>query len=150
MNIFFDMDRTLLGLDETLRPGAADVLGELHRDGHTVYVWSGNRSSRAELRDEIRRHGLDRVVADCFLKPLYNYAQATRDAGLPVIPDLVVDDFPEVPRALGGIWVPPYRFLLHSEDDDAMRRVYTIVMDYVRDGHSADERFCRPPAPPGV
>lgn len=145
MNIFFDMDRTLLGLDETLRPRAARVLARLKSDGHRLYVWSGNRFSRKELREEVRRHGLDTLIDDCFIKPLYNYAQITQDAGLPVAPDLVVDDYPEVPRALGGIWVAPYRFFLHSEDDDEMEHVYGIIVEYVQNGYSADERFCLPP-----
>lgn len=149
MNIFFDMDRTLLGLDETLRPSAVSVLERLRGDGHHLYIWSGNRFRPEELRDEVRRHGLGDLIADCFLKPLHDYAQATRRAGLPVLPDLVVDDFPEVPRALGGIHVEPYRFLVHSEDDGEMERVYQIIAEYVQSGDSTDERFYVPPSPQG-
>jgi len=141
MNIFFDMDQTLLGLDETLRPKAREVMQRLKDDGHTLYVWSGMGIRWAEVHS----HKLDELITDCFIKPTYNYAQATKEAGLPVMPDLVIDDIPEVSRALGGAWVEPYRFHFHSPDDNDMERVYQIITDYAQNGHSADDRFY--PAP---
>jgi hypothetical protein len=135
MNLFFDMDYTLLAVDGTLRPGSREVMQRLKEDGHTLYVWSG-----AGIRwPDVRRHGLEPLVSDCFLKPLDNIARAVEQMELPVKPDLVIDDHLEVPAALGGIWVRPYYF--HNSSDDEMKRVYRIITEFVRDGHSEDSRF---------
>ncbi|MEE8443402.1 MAG: hypothetical protein V3S37_06590 [Dehalococcoidia bacterium] len=135
MNIFFDMDYTLLGMDHTLRPGAREVMQRLTDDGHVLYVWSGTGIRWRE----VRQHGLESLVTDCFIKPLSNSAVALT-LGLPVVPDLVIDDDSEVPTALGGIWIRPY--LDHSNNhDDEMERVYSIITEYARSGHSEDGRF---------
>ena len=139
MNIFFDMDYTLLGVDGTLRPGAREVMQRLKEDGHTLYVWSGNGIRWLE----VRRHGLESLVSDCFLKPLDNIANAVEQMELPVKPDLVIDDYLEVPAALGGIWVRPYYF--PNSSDNEMERVYRIITEYMKNGHSEDSRF-RPKA----
>ena len=135
MNIFFDMDYTLLGVEDTLRPRAREVMQRLKDDGHTLYVWSGNG-----IRwPEVRRHGLEPLVSDCFNKPLYNIAATVEKMELPVKPDLVIDDYLDVPAALGGIWVKPYYF--NDSSDDEMEDVYRIITEYVRNGHSEDSRF---------
>ncbi len=135
MNIFFDMDYTLLGLDNTLRPNAREVLQRLKDDGHTLYVWSG-----VGIRwPEVKQHNLEPFITDCFVKPIKNYVEETERANLPVKPDLVIDDYPEVPTALGGIWVRPYFF--NTVADNEMERVYTIIQDFARDGYSNDSNF---------
>ncbi len=135
MNIFFDTDYTWLGVDDTLRPGTREVMQRLTEEGHTIYVWSG-----VGIRwPEVRRHKLDPFVTDCFVKPLDNFIEALEELGLPVKPDLVIDDFPEVPTALGGIWVRPYFF--YTAVDNEMERVYRIITEYARDGRSTDPRF---------
>ena len=137
MNIFFDMDYTLLGLDNTLRPNTREVMQRLIDDGHTLYVWSG-----VGIRwPEVRTHKLEPFITDCFRKPIMNYVEATKRANLPVKPDIVIDDYPEVPTALGGIFVRPYFY--HSTTDNEMERVYTIIQDCVRDGYSNDENYRR-------
>lgn len=135
MNIFFDMDYTLLGVDGTLRPNAREVMQRLKEDGHTLYVWSGVGIRWAEVRE----HQLESLISDCFLKPLDDYVEATAQQNLPVMPDLVIDDYPEVPAALGGIWVRPYLF--HTTSDNEMERVYTIITEFARNGHSVDNQF---------
>ncbi|MEE8442252.1 MAG: HAD family hydrolase [Dehalococcoidia bacterium] len=135
MNIFFDMDYTLLGIDDTLRPGAREVMQRLKDEGHVLYVWSGNGIRWTE----VRHHGLEPLVTDCFVKPLSNYAEATEKMKLPVKPDLVIDDYPEVPTAMGGIWVRPY--LYSNNSDDEMERVYRIITEYAKNGHSEDANF---------
>ena len=92
MNIFFDMDYTLLGVDGSLRPGARELMQRLRDEGHALYVWSGNGIRWLELR----RHGLEPLVEDCFEKPMHDYAEAAERLALPVKPDLVVDDHLEV------------------------------------------------------
>ena len=54
--------------------------------------------------------------------------------GLPVRPDIVVDDYPEVPTALGGIWVRPYFF--YNAADNEMQRVYQLISQYAKNGSS--------------
>ena len=139
MNIFFDMDYTLLAVDGSLRPGARELMERLIVGGNAVYVWSGNGIRWLE----VRRHGLETLVADCFHKPMDNYRAAVQDADRPVKPDLVVDDHLEVAAALGGAWVRPYYFA--SETDDEMERVGRIIGEWIEHGHSDDPRFRKPP-----
>ena len=143
MNIFFDMDYTLLGLDNSLRPNTREVMQRLKDDGHTLYVWSG-----VGIRwPEVKQHKLEPFITDCFVKPLKNFVEELERANLPVKPDLVIDDYPEVPTALGGIWVRPYFF--NTVADNEMERVYTIIQDYARDGYSNDINFRRGEAAEG-
>ena len=143
MNIFFDMDYTLLGLDNSLRPNTREVMQRLKDDGHTLYVWSG-----VGIRwPEVKQHNLEPFITDCFMKPLKNFVEELERANLPVKPDLVIDDYPEVPTALGGIWVRPYFF--NTVADNEMERVYTIIQDYARDGYSNDINFRRGEAAEG-
>ena len=158
MNIFFDMDYTLLAVDGSLRPGARELMERLIVGGNAVYVWSGDGIRWLEVRRhgletlvadcfhkwlEVRRHGLETLVADCFHKPMDNYRAAVQDADRPVKPDLVVDDHLEVAAALGGVWVRPYYFA--SETDDEMERVGRIIGEWIEHGHSDDPRFRKPP-----
>ena len=135
MNIFFDMDYTLLAVDGSLRPKAREVLQQLKDDGHQLYVWSGNGIRWLE----IRRHGLESLISDCFEKPMDSYAEQVERLALPVKPDLVVDDHLEVAAALGGIWVRPYYF--PNATDDEMEHVYRIIKERIETGHSTDSRF---------
>ena len=138
MNIFFDMDYTLLAVDGSLRPGVRELLERLSDDGHQSYVWSGNGIRWLELR----RHGLESLVTDCFEKPTDSYAEKLERLGLPVKPDLVVDDHLEVAAALGGIWVRSYYF--PNASDDEMKHVYRISTEKAETGHSSDPRFRTP------
>ena len=45
MNIFFDVDYTILGLDNSLRPETKEVFQRLVDEGHLVYIWSGRGSA---------------------------------------------------------------------------------------------------------
>ncbi len=135
MNIFFDMDYTILGLDNSIRPGTEEVMARLIADGHVIYVWSGMGIRWTEVRE----HKLDKYVTDCFPKPLENFVQAVANQNLPATVDLVIDDYPEITQAMGGIWVRPYLF--KNPRDDEMERVYRIITDYAKTGHSDDERF---------
>jgi len=139
MNIYFDMDYTILGLDNTIRPGTEEVMERLLTDGHVIYVWSGMGIRWTEVRE----HNLAKYVTDCFSKPLENFVEAVEKQNLPAKPDLVIDDYPEITQALGGIWVRPYLF--KNPNDDEMERVYKIITDYSKTGHSDDERFRAPP-----
>ena len=124
MNIFFDTDYTWLGLDDSVRPGTAELMERLTESGHKVYVWSGV----GYRWDDVRRHKLSPFVVDCFVKPLDNFVEAIDNLNLPVRPDLVIDDYPEVPAALGGIWVSPYFY--RNMADDEMIRVSDLISAY--------------------
>ena len=122
MDIFFDTDNTWLGADGTVRPGTHELMRSLTEAGHRVYVWSG-----VGVRwPEVRLHQLAPFVSDCFVKPLDNFIEALDHLGLPVTPDLVIDDYPEVPAGLGGIWVRPY--LLYDPTDREMERVHRLIL----------------------
>lgn len=128
MNIFFDMDYTLLGVDGNLRPGALDVMRRLKEDGHTLYVWSGAGTRCSE----VRRLNLDPLVTDCFAKPLDKLSAGLGHLKLPVTPDLVIDDHPEIAAALGGIWARPYLF--DNDGDGEMERLYQIIGEHAKTG----------------
>lgn len=135
MNVFFDVDYTILAVDGSLRPGTRDVFRRLVADGHRVFVWSG-----AGLRTaEVRRHSLDEYVAGVFHKPLENFESGLWAFGVTTRPDFVIDDYAEIVSFFGGVVVTPYYF---SRPDDAeMERVYRIVADYVMHGRSEDAAF---------
>ena len=148
MNIFFDMDYTILGgMDGSLRPRVPEVFQRLIQDGHEIYVWSGTGIRTAE----IQRFNLGEYVTGIFHKPLEDFEEKIKARGIPVHPDLVVDDYPEIVGALGGILVRPYNFA--KEDDQEMERVYNIISAYAQNGHSDDSAFRPPgtrPEPPSV
>ena len=134
MNIFFDVDSTLVARDGSLRPGVPEVFQRLREDGHTIYVWSGV-GVRWEVVD---RHRLRPYVAGVFLKPLYDYHKGLVTLGVPVQPDFCVDDYPEIVWAFGGTVVTPYE----SPDpaDREMERVHQAVQAFLKkrqDGNGA-------------
>ena len=136
MNIFFDVDYTLIGgMDRAPRPLVKEVLERLKGDGHDIYIWSG-----VGLRwKEVNQLEIAHVVRDCFVKPMSNYYQAMKAMNLPAEPEIVVDDFPVVASAFGGISIPAYNF--ENPDDRVMERVYEVISEYSSTGHSADPIF---------
>lgn len=98
LNLFFDVDFTLITWDYRLRPHVREVFARLRAEGHTIYLWSG-MGKRWEIVD---RHGLSEWVADCFPKPLYNHRQRMDELEVSVTPDYVVDDHREIVDVFGG------------------------------------------------
>ena len=135
MNIFFDVDYTILGIDNSLRPGTKEVFQRIIDDGHLLYIWSG-LGPRWEV---VERHKLEKFASGVFWKPLHHFMERMEELGVPLMPDFVVDDFPEIVAAFGGVWVPPYFFKRSS--DDQMERVYRIFSDYSKIGHSDDLQY---------
>ena len=45
----------------------------------------------------MRKHGLDDLVTDCFHKPIFDYRNRMKTLGVTVEPDLVIDDYPDIP-----------------------------------------------------
>ena len=143
MNIFFDCDYTIIDMSGGLRPGVRELFQRLKDDGHTLYVWSG-----MGIRwHEVRKHGLEPYVTDCFHKPLYDYQRRMKGMGVTLAPDLVIDDYPDIVSALGGIRVKPYVY--ERKSDTEMERVYHIISALSANGrfhHTSDGP--PPPDPP--
>lgn len=121
MNIFFDVDFTLISWNYRLRPHVRTVFEWLRADGHTIYIWSG-MGMRWEI---VREHQLHDLVADCFAKPLYDHIARLDELGIAVYPDYVIDDHAEVVEVFGGYHIPPP--LTPLEQDQEMLRVYDAI-----------------------
>ena len=141
MHIFFDVDYTILGRDSTLRPGTHDVFTRLREDGHQVYVWSGE----GERWGVVRNHGLEELVDGVYGKPLHDYEARLGEFGVPVVPDFVIDDYPGIVRAFGGVCISDYVGLNygHGHDDRELETVYEIICT-----HAAGEAARPPSLPP--
>ncbi|MCX6022105.1 MAG: hypothetical protein NTZ05_10330 [Chloroflexi bacterium] len=66
LNIFFDVDLTLVTAFLELRPYTREVFEALRHDGHTVYIWSAGGKEYSEF--VMQRHGLTDIIAGCFSK----------------------------------------------------------------------------------
>ena len=135
MKIFFDVDYTILGLDDSLRPGTTDTFQKLMDDGHEIYIWSG----MGERWEVIEKHGLRPYVSGVYEKPTHHFLERLEELGVPFQPEFVIDDYPEVVSAFGGVWVPPYFF--KRSFDEEMDRIYRIVCDFVQTGASEDRQY---------
>ena len=124
MNIFFDVDGTIIGsYDLKLRPMVREVFDRLRADGHVIYIWSG-----VGLRwQEIDLHGLRPLIATCFWKPRWDHHARLVELGVQVLPDFVVDDHQEVVAAFGGVTVYPFDF--YDPRDREMERVYRAISE---------------------
>jgi hypothetical protein len=133
MNIFFDCDYTIIAMNGGLRPGVRELFQRLKGDGHTLYVWSG-----MGIRwYEVRKHGLDSYVTDCFHKPLFDYQRRMKGIGVNVAPDIVIDDYPDIVTALGGVRVKAY--LYQNNTDTEMEKIYPIISALgAQNSHSLD------------
>jgi hypothetical protein len=123
MHIFFDVDYTILGRDFTLRPGTHEVFARLRDDGHDVYVWSGE----GERWGVVRKHGLEELVVGVYGKPLLDYENRLEEFGIPVVPDFVIDDYPEIVRAFGGVCITDYVSVHDGHNDVELEVVYEII-----------------------
>ncbi|MFN0094472.1 MAG: hypothetical protein ACKVVT_06800 [Dehalococcoidia bacterium] len=127
MNIFFDVDDTLITWDVKLRPDVVEVFERIISDGHTVYLWSGY-GPRWEI---VRRFNLHDQVKDCFWKPLHDHHARLDELGVPFVPDWVVDDHPDITKAFRGTLVFPAG--KPFTEDREMWRVYEEFTAFVRD-----------------
>ena len=135
MKIFFDVDYTILGLDDTLRTGTRETLEQLREEGHEIYIWSG-MGQRWEV---VEKHNLTPLVSGVYEKPTHHFHERLEELGVPFEPEFVIDDYPEVVAAFGGVWVPPYFF--KRSFDQEMERIYRIVRDFITTGTSEDRQY---------
>lgn len=124
MNIFFDVDETILGYDGSLRPLVKQTFENLVADGHKLFVWSGVRTADIVRTEVVERYGLDSFVSGCYQKPLFDYRQEWVRSGAQVQPDFCVDDHPDVVEAFGGILVKPY---YREKPDSDLDRAYAAI-----------------------
>jgi len=121
VNVFFDVDYTLITWDVKLRPNVREVFERLRADGHTIYLWSG-MGPRWEV---VRRFGLAEHITDCFWKPLYNHHERMAELGVTVMPDYVIDDHLEIIEAFPGSHIQEPAIPLNT--DTEMWRVYEEI-----------------------
>jgi hypothetical protein len=124
VNIFFDVDETIMGYDGSLRPLVRETFQTLVHDGHRIFVWSGVRTGDEVRRQVVQRHGLERYVTDCFHKPRDNYREQWLQSGVEVQPDFIVDDYPEIVEVFGGVLIKPY---LWAQPDAELERIYAAI-----------------------
>ncbi|PZC41682.1 MAG: hypothetical protein DK303_001381 [Chloroflexi bacterium] len=135
MNIFFDTDYTILGVDESLRPHLGELFQYLTHRGHSIYIWSGN----GIRTKDIEKHRLSNFVKGYFEKPVHNYWANTSSLPTEDHPNMVIDDNLEIVATLGGIWVTQYYF--PNKADIEMKAVKEIITDIELSGTSEDPRF---------
>lgn len=124
MNIFFDVDETILGYDGSLRPLVKQTFEHLVEDGHQVFVWSGVRTADIVRTEVVERHGLQAYVTGCYQKPLFDYREQWQRNGSQVQVDFCVDDYPDIVEAFGGILIKPY---YREMPDSDLERVYAAI-----------------------
>ncbi len=126
MNIFFDMDYTIVGgVDGSLRPGTLEVFEELVGLGHDLYIWSG-----VGVRwGEVRRAGLEPFIKGVYCKPLSEFSEGLERFGIPVVPDFVIDDHLGIVRHFGGYRIKEY--ICSGTDDEEMYTIRGQIDSYV-------------------
>ena len=102
LNVFFDVDNTLIMWNGTLRAHTREVFTALKEAGHEIYIWSG-----VGIREwDMKRHDLHEFVTDYFIKPLEQHHEKLESLGVPMVPDFVIDDHKAVVDAFGGYHIP--------------------------------------------
>ncbi len=126
LNVFFDVDNTLIMWNGRLRNHVREVFESLRETGHTIYIWSGVGIRRWDMR----RHELDEFVEDYFIKPLDNHHERLPALGVPFTPDFVVDDHKTVVDAFGGYHVSD----MPGEDDRELLDVLAAIEEMAEMG----------------
>ena len=137
LNVFFDVDFTILSIDGDLRTGTRENFQKLVDDGHRVYIWSGV-GMRTE---EVNKFDLQDLVSGIYVKPLEDFEAGLRQFNVEVHPDLVVDDVWTIVNNFGGIHCTPFYY--PSETDDEMALIYRLITDYATTGQADHPSFLR-------
>ena len=95
----------------------------------------------------LREHGLEHLVEACYHKPLTDHEAALERLGVPLTPDFVIDDSPEIPAVFGGALVAAYTAGTPSdyfprERDEELLRACEAAREFAATGASADPRYC--------
>jgi len=135
VNIFFDVDYTILSADGALRNNTREVFGRLIHDGHRIHIWSGEGRREAV----VTAHGLTPYVSGIFAKPLTDYPAGLRRFGVDPVPDFIIDDYPQIVAFFGGFHIRD--FYSANDYDDEMETVYRVVQELVETGASSHPRW---------
>ena len=119
LNVFFDVDNTLIMWNGTLRAHTREVFERILEAGHTIYIWSGVGIRRWDMK----RHELDQFVTDYYVKPLEKHHESLEGLGVPMVPDFVIDDHRTVVDAFGGYHIPDEA----GPDDTALLDVFECI-----------------------
>lgn len=125
MNIYFDLDYTLISFDGTLRPRAREVFQLLTAAGHQLFIWSG----MGVRTSEVQEIGLLPLVGGVFEKPVEKFEEGVMEFGIRQRPDAVVDDHDGIVAHFGGVLVRPYFWpdLSDRELERAYRELLVIA-----------------------
>ncbi len=138
LNVFFDVDNTLILWNGKLRNHVREVFERLGAAGHTIYVWSGVGIRRWDMR----QHDLDQFVEGYFVKPLDRHHERLEALGVPMTPDFVVDDHKAVVDAFGGYHVSD----MPASDDDELLDVLRAIEEHASIGAAGRDDGAQPPA----
>ncbi len=100
MNIFFDVDHTLLHNTKdysALRPGAHNSMRMLNEAGNQIHVWSAG--GKEYCQRIVEQHGLSNWVIDCHDK----------SPRVKPSPDIIIDDDQYLVEKYGGFSVSQYK-----------------------------------------
>ncbi len=125
LNVFFDVDNTLIMWNGKLRNHTRDVFEQLREAGHTIYIWSGVGIRRWDMR----RHELDEFVQDYFIKPLDDHHARLGPLGVTVKPDFVIDDHKTVVDAFGGYHISDVAKPDDAELLEVLRAIQAMALD---------------------
>ena len=135
MNIFFDVDYTIMGADGSLRRNTTETFTKLVADGHKIFIWSGVGVRTAE----VRRFGLADYVTKVFQKPLEDFESALPGLGVFTPPDFIIDDHSEIVRFFGGFICRPYYF--RNVKDTEMDEIYQTISEVSESGSSEHKAY---------
>ncbi|MEX2376236.1 MAG: HAD hydrolase family protein [Dehalococcoidia bacterium] len=135
LNVFFDVDFTLLSIDGSLRPGTRETFQRLIADGHRIFIWSGVGIRTTEIAE----HELQHLVSDVFIKPQEDLEAGLTRFGVHTRPDFVVDDDARIVTNFGGMLVQPYYF--SNTDDIEMDLIYLLVSRFAETGNPEHAAF---------
>ena len=104
MNVFFDVQGTLLTMEEAPRPRAREAFQMLRASGHEMYLWSSGGAGYAATAADLL--GVADLVSGCLGK------RQEPDVSV----DFAVDDDASMVEAHGGHRIKPFRGDPHDEE----------------------------------
>jgi len=144
VNIFFDVDYTLISFQGKLRPHVHEVFEKLVREGHSIYIWSG-----VGLRHEVvAKHNLGQYVSGIYHKPKEDFQHRIVELGVDVKPDFIIDDHGEIVRAFGGYWIKPYGW--DHPGDTEMIEAYNAIQSHLATLEGDTLKNVRLPGAPSI
>ena len=78
--------------------------------------------------------GLTALVSGIYEKPVYDFSARLTELGVPIVPDMVIDDAGGIVAHFGGLCVMPYATWHQDSNDDELLIVPDVVEFYDREG----------------